>query len=345
MAVSDVSYVRPAARAASLPDTVSLVRYGPAAVLIAILLADSNRHTDPDLWGHLRFGQVFIAKRHLLLHDIYSYSAAGHRWRDHEWLAEVVMAFVYDVAGVLGLKLWKFICTAAALLLVADTEASTGAPATIQLPILFATACGFILQAQFRPQMFTFVLFGALLALLGRDHYGRNAPLWLVIPLMALWANLHGGFFIGIAVLTLYSAVAAVGDLMTGAGGRRGAKLFLLTIAAAAATLLNPYGVGMWATIAHALRNSYTRNVVRDWQPLWWAMRAQWHLAPSGLVLYAAVVAMGAALAAVLAAAPSADDLPLLAVAAMMTLAAMVSVRNLALAAMALSGPLAHRLA
>jgi hypothetical protein len=23
-------------------------------------LADSNRHTDPDLWGHLRFGQAFI---------------------------------------------------------------------------------------------------------------------------------------------------------------------------------------------------------------------------------------------------------------------------------------------
>jgi hypothetical protein len=345
MAVSDVSYVRPAARAASLPDAVSLVRYAPAAVLIAILLADSNRHTDPDLWGHLRFGQVFIARRGLLLHDIYSYSSAGHRWRDHEWLAEVVMAFVYDVAGVVGLKLWKFICTAAALLLVADTEASTGAPATIQLAILFATACGFIPQAQFRPQMFTFVLFGALLALLGRDHYRRNAPLWLVIPLMALWANLHGGFFIGIVVLTLYSMVAAVDDLTTGAGWRRGAKLFLLTIAAAAATLLNPYGVGMWATIAHALRNPYTRNVVRDWQPLWWAMRAQWHLTPSGLVLYAAVIAMGAALAAALAAAPSADDLPLLAVAAMMTLAAMVSVRNLALAAMALSGPLTHRLA
>ena len=124
-------------------------------MLIAILIADSNRHTDPDLWGHLRFGQAFIAGRHLLHHDIYSYSAAGDRWRDHEWLAEVVMAFVYNAAGVVGLKLWKFACTAAALLFVADTEASTGAPPTIQLAVLFAAACGFLLQAQLRPQMFS----------------------------------------------------------------------------------------------------------------------------------------------------------------------------------------------
>jgi hypothetical protein len=358
MAVSDAGpeALREASRESSIypraahveiaPPVVALTRYAPAAVLIAILLADSNRHTDPDLWGHLRFGQVFIAGRQLLHHDTYSYSAAGYRWRDHEWLAEVVMAFVYENAGVAGLKLWKFACTATALLMVADTEAATGAPPTIRLSVLFVAACGFLLQAQFRPQMFSFVLLGALLALLARDHYHRGARLWLAVPLMALWANLHGGFFIGVATMALYSAVAGLADLVVGAGWRRGARLCLLTAAAAAATLVNPYGFGTWQTVAQALHNPYTRNVVRDWQPLWWAMLAQWHSAPSGVVLYLAVIAMGVALAIALAAAPQrADDLPLLAVAAMMALAALLSVRNMALAAMALSGPLAHHLA
>jgi hypothetical protein len=336
---------RRAARIETMPPAVSLMRYAPAAVLIAILLADSNRHTDPDLWGHLRFGQAFIAGRHLLHDDTYSYSAAGHRWRDHEWLAEVVMAAVYNAAGVAGLKLWKFVCTATALLFVADTEASTGAPPTIQLAVLFAAACGFVLQAQLRPQMFSFVLLGALLALLARDNYRRGAQLWLAVPLMALWANLHGGFFIGIATLALYSVVAALCDLVAGAGWRRGAELALLTVVAAAATLTNPYGVGMWETVAHALRNPYTRDVVNDWQPLWWAMLAQWHAAPSGVVFYLVVIAMAAALAIAFAAAPRADDLPLVAVGAMMALAAFLSVRNMALAAMAISGPLARHLA
>lgn len=341
----EISVDQLAARTPIAPLPVSLCRYAPAAVLIAILLADSNHHTDPDLWGHLRFGQLFIAGRHLILRDTYSYSAAGHRWRDHEWLAEVVMAFVYNAAGVVGLKLWKFACTATALLLVADTEASTGAPPTIQLAVLFAAACGFLLQAQFRPQMFSLVLLGALLALLARDNYHRDARLWLVVPLMALWANLHGGFFIGLATLALYSVVATICDLAAGAGWRRGVKLFLLTAAAAAATLVNPYGIGMWETVAHALRNPYTRNVVNDWQPLWWAMRTQWHAAPSGVVLYLATVAMAAALTVVFVAAPRAGDLPLVAVAAMMALAAFLAVRNMALAAMAMSGPLARHLA
>ena len=334
-----------AVRIGSSPRAFSLVRYAPAAVLIAILLADSNRHTDPDLWGHLRFGQAFIAGHHLLHYDIYSYSASGHRWRDHEWLAEVVMAFVYNAAGVAGLKLWKLACTAAALLFVADTAALTGAPPTIQLVILFAAACGFLLQAQFRPQVFSLVLLGALLALLARDNYRRSARLWLAVPLMALWANLHGGFFIGIAALALYSGVAGLDDFAAGAGWRRGAQLSVLTVAAVAATLVNPYGVGMWETVAHALRNPYTRNAVEDWQPLWWAMLAQWHSAPSGVVLYLAVIAMAVALAITFAAAPRADDLPLVAVAAMVALAAFFSVRNMALAAMAMSGPLARHLA
>ena len=333
------------ARIEITPRAVSLIRYAPAAVLLATLIADSNRHTDPDLWGHLRFGQAFIAGRHLLHHDTYSYSAAGDRWRDHEWLAEIVMAFVYNAAGVVGLKLWKFVFTALTVLFIADAETETGAPPSIQLAVLIVASVGLILQTQFRPQMFTLALLGALLALLARDNYRRDARLWLMVPLMALWANLHGGFFIGIAALALYSAVAALGDLAAGRGWRRGAQLSLLTVAAVAATLINPYGVGMWKTVAHALRNPYTRNVVHDWQPLWWAMLAQWHQAPSGVVLYLAVIAMVAALAVAVAAAPRADDLPLVAMAAMMALAAFLSVRNMALAVIATSGPLARHLA
>src|ERR1700738_3488559 len=88
---------------ASRPLRNSLLRYSPAVVLLAILIADSNRHTDPDLWGHVRFGQKFIAGRHLLHQDTYSYSAAGRPWRDHEWLPEVVVAFRYNARGVVWL--------------------------------------------------------------------------------------------------------------------------------------------------------------------------------------------------------------------------------------------------
>lgn len=323
----------------------SLLRYSPAVVLLAILIADSNRHTDPDLWGHIRFGQAFIANRHLIDRDPYSYSAAEHLWRDHEWLAEVVMAAAYNAAGVVGLKLWKFAFTALTVLFIADAEAETGAPPSIQLPVLLVASIGLILQTQFRPQMFTLVCLSALVALLARDNYRRGNTIWLAVPLMALWANPHGGFVAGIATLALYTGVTALSDLAAGAGLRRAIRLGLVTLAATAATLVNPYGIGMWKTVVYALRNPYTRSIVNDWQPLTHAMAAQWHQGPSGVVLYLAVIGLIAALAAAFVASPSAGDLPLVAIAAFMSIEAFQSARNMALAVIAVSGPLARHLA
>src|SRR5229473_3295291 len=277
---------------ASRRARVSLLRYSPAVVLLAILIADSNRRTDPDLWGHIRFGQAFIANRHLIDRDPYSYSAAGHLWRDHEWLAEVVMAAVYNAAGVVGLKLWKFVFTAITVLFIADSEAETDAPPSIQLSVLVVASVGLILQTQFRPQMFTLVCLSALIALLARDNYRRGRTIWLAVPLMALWANAHGGFVAGILTLALYTGVAALCDLAAGDGLHHAIQLSLVTLAATAATLFNPYGVGMWKAVVYALRNPYTRDIVADWQPLAHAMAAQWHQAPSGILIYLAAISL-----------------------------------------------------
>jgi hypothetical protein len=118
-----------------------------------------------------------------------------------------------------------------------------------------------------------------------------------------------------------------------------------VSVAATAATLVNPYGFGIWGTVAHALQNPYTRNVMTDWQPMLWAMVMRSRSAPSSVVPYVAAIACIAGLALAVASAPTWDDLPLVAVAAMMTAAALLSVRNMALAAMAASPPLAQHLA
>lgn len=330
---------------ASRPVRNSLLRYSPAVVLLAILIADSNRHTDPDLWGHLRFGQLFVAQRHLIDRDPYSYSAPGAPWHDYEWLAEVVMAFVYNMAGVLGLKLWKFACTTLVMIFIADSEGETGAPFSIQLPVLLLAALGLVLQMQFRPQMFTFVMLGALFALLTRDNYRRRAPLWLAIPLMVLWANLHAGFFLGIVTLAIYTGIATLCDLVAGEGWRRGVRLGLITVAASAGTLANPLGGSLWEAVGHTLLQPYTRGAISEWQPTMVAIAAQWHHGPSGIFVYVAVVAIVLGLAVAFALTPRGGDLPLIAVAAIMAVGAWLSVRNMALVVIAGSGPLTRHLA
>jgi hypothetical protein len=323
----------------------ALWRYSPAAILLAVLVADSNRLADPDLWGHIRFGQAAILQGHPTYHDPYSYSMPGAPWHDYEWLGEVVMAGVYNAAGVVGLKLWKFACTALTIFFIAETEAETDAPPSTQLLVLLVAALALVLQMQFRPQMFTFVLLGALLAMLTRDNYNRSPVRpWIMVPLMALWANLHGGWVVGIVVLAVYAGVATLCDLNAGEGWRRGVRLGAITVASAAATLMNPYGLGLWRAVAWALRAPYKRVAIQEWQPMLFAMTQQWHESHSGALLYLAVLALVAGLAVAFAMMPRGGDLPLVVVAAVMAVGAWLSVRNMALVAIAASGPLARHL-
>jgi hypothetical protein len=325
-----------------LAPATSLLRYAPGLVALVIVIADSGQATDTDLWGHIRFGQAVIAQRHLILRDPYSYTVYGGRWSNHEWLTEVVMAAAYDALGVFGLKLWKFACVAATMLLVVTGLAETRASPAVQLNTLTVVAIAMMPQMEFRPQLFTFVMFAAMLALLARHNYRGRAPLWLVIPMMALWANLHGGFIMGIAVLALYAVAAGIGDFAAGVGLGRALRLGALTLAALIATMVTPYGLETWSPVLHALCNPMTRVAVTDWQPLVFAIMRQWHAHPAGAIYMLCAVALMVAFVASVGLEPRGGDLPLVLIAAVMCVAAFVAVRNLPLAIIACALPMAR---
>ncbi len=331
-----------AAQAPPAREARSLLRYAPGLVVLVIVIADSGQTTDTDLWGHIRFGQAAIAQRSLILRDIYSYSAAGHRWDNHEWLTEVIMAAAYNTMGVIGLKLWKFVCVAATILLVMTGLAETGATPTIRLNLLTIVAIAIMPQMEFRPQLLTFVFVAAMLALLARHNYGKAAQLWILVPMMALWANLHGGFIMGIAMLAIYSAVTASADFTNGAGFHRGVRLGVLTSAALMATMMTPYGIETWRPVLHALHNPMTRIAVTDWQPLAYALTRQWSINPGGIIYLLCGSAMIAGLGATFALVPDGGDVPLVVIAIVMSIAAIVAVRNLPIAVIACALPVAR---
>src|SRR5258708_4092951 len=241
------------------PAAMSLLRYSPGLILISIAIADSIRLPDPDLWGHVRFGQAVISLHHLVLRDPYSYSAADHYWNNHEWLSEVLMAAIFNHAGAFGLILLKLACSAVVILGLAAALAETEASTLVQFAVLIGSAVVIKPQLQFRPQSFTFALLAVLIYLLTRDAYRRTGRLWLAIPILALWANLHGGFIMGIAALGTYSAVSGLQDVIDGRGYQRAMSLAAITCASIVATLMTPYGFATWGTVGHALDNPYTR--------------------------------------------------------------------------------------
>jgi hypothetical protein len=135
-----------------------------------------------------------------------------------------------------------------------------------------------------RPQVIAIVLFAAtLLVLAGRTaHPGR---LWLIPVLAALWANVHGSF----PLVILLAGLAWLEDLSVGwphpdLTPRRQLALGA-AVAAAAATLLTPTGVGVWSYALSVATNSTITSRVSEWRPPSPAT-------PSGFLFFASLISV-----------------------------------------------------
>ena len=161
--------------------------------------------------------------------------------------------------------------------------------------------------------------------------------------MFVLWANLHGGFFVGLAVLAVYTAVIAIEDFVAGNAPGRATRLGGVTAGCVIATLLNPDGIGNWLTVMRTMRNPLTRAAISEWQPSLFKIAEQWHESPGTALNFAVVIALPLALAVCFVIRPRGDDLALVAVAALMALGAWLSVRNMALAVIVGGAPMPPR--
>ena len=143
------------------------------ALLVALLLAGvlvfaTIDRADPDLWGHVRYGQDVLASGHLPATATYTYTAASQPWINHENLSEIAFAFVADHAGGTGLAVLKTLLALGLLALMMASARRQGAGiATTSVAVLlvtFATAPGW----SFRPQVFTYAFFAVQVFVLDR---------------------------------------------------------------------------------------------------------------------------------------------------------------------------------
>jgi hypothetical protein len=259
---------------------------------------------DPDLWGHVRFGQDLLASGRLSAVDPYSFTS-DRPWVNHEWLSEVLMALAFGRADAVGLNLLRLLVVGAALAFV-WRRAQVVAPAYRSILVALA-AVGITLRAlPVRPQLFSLACFAALLAVLTTaEEKRRDALLLWIPPIFALWVNLHGGWIVGLGTMGLWTVAC-----LFNRPRRRWWALPAATAAAALATLINPYGVGMWSFLSATV--GANRPMISDWLPMYkmppafwlgwligaglcvaaWRQRARvplWYLAPVAILGVAAI--------------------------------------------------------
>ncbi len=249
-----------------------------ALLLLSVAFMMFRTTGDPDLWGHVRFGQDMLTHGTILLPDTYSFTA-DRTWINHEWLAELLMAFAFDRLGSAGLNLLRIATIASVLVLV--WVASQRIAERRRVMLVAACALGIYLRAYpIRPQIFSLLMFASLLTLLARADDQRSVRPLLGVPvLMAVWVNLHGGWVVGLGFFALWSAMSAATN-----GEYRGAIIGVFGLACAA-TLLNPYGVGLWHFLADTVR--VERPLIGDWQPLYTLPALFWTSYLAALAIFA----------------------------------------------------------
>jgi hypothetical protein len=256
--------------------TSTTIEAGRLAMLLTACAVAVQTRIDPDLWGHLKFGLDLASSGRLTSIDAYSF-AQDVPWINHEWLSELLFGLAYRAGGVLGLTLLKSAILGIAFLLMASWTNET--KPEFRGWLLATCFVGLVpIAATVRPQLWT--ILG--LALLGSMLSGRMSLGW--VPLVfAAWANMHGGWIVGVGVTALWVA----GRVLDLRALKPALPAFGALGASVAATLANPYGWGLWAFLLETVRLS--RPDISEWRPYWEAVKPEyfvlWPLSAAVLVV------------------------------------------------------------
>lgn len=132
-------------------------------------------------------------------------AAPSTDWVNVPVLGELIFHALQVVGGDKGLLLAQLVAATAALTLLALGMRALGAPdaasAAVLVVVFFAAAPSFIIV---RAQLFSLVLFCGVLLLLRAEARSPSRRVWLLVPLTALWANLHGAVLVGLSVAGAY---------------------------------------------------------------------------------------------------------------------------------------------
>jgi hypothetical protein len=246
------------------------------AVWCAFLVVLSFTSADPDLWGHVRFGMDILRDGHMPQFDTYSF-ASDRLWINHEWGAEVLAAAAYELMGNAGLVLLKLMLVCPVLLFLDRALRCEGVHSTFARDIASGAAILVTLSQahHVRPQLFSLLLFSILLYALLDMRRGRVRTMYLLPLVFAAWANLHGGWIVGGAVLAIWTAALLV-------TGERRLVVVSLGVGGVSllATLLTPYGVTLWGFLRETV--GFQRPEILEWQPVYvtgWPFVVLWVIA------------------------------------------------------------------
>ncbi|MCE0482859.1 MAG: hypothetical protein LV479_01320 [Methylacidiphilales bacterium] len=254
--------------------------------ILVVLLGTYTNTADADLWHLFALYDYLLKTGHFPPGDTFSYLADYRLVPDHEWGCAFVFAplyFVFGPASLIFLKLALLFGTVGLTI-----RAGLGRRSPTMLEAFFYSLVTLTLLSSFlstvRCEVFTHLFFALWLLWYQLERRGRHIPSWAYGLTMIAWANLHGGFILGLAWL---AAVAAI-EFFSGGNWIRHLRILGLCLLA---TLANPFGYELWVGVGRALLIS--RSSFDEWSPVPWLYPYNTFLGYKMLAGWTAVIVIG----------------------------------------------------
>jgi hypothetical protein len=221
-------------------------------VFIAVFLSQTIQTSggllqDCDTGYHLRAGEYILNTLSIPKYDPFSFHSPAPPWIAHEWLSEVIMNTIYRFSGLTGIVIFFSILISFVYYFLFQVLQSLKANIIIAAIVIIFVIASSQMHWLARPHIFSMLLVVLWYFLLDAYQYDRKNFLYLQIPLMLLWVNMHAGFIIGFVLNGIYLIGNMVELISSPISERNVPKkkaifLGLITAACIIVSLVNPYG-------------------------------------------------------------------------------------------------------
>ena len=226
---------------------------------------------DPDFGWRLRAGEIY-ANKGIPGTDIFTYTMPSFPWVDHAWLQSLFFYFLYKTIGKAGLAILMATISYLALMASLGTFSfnfskffgvKSNLSDPFRIPLIFPFWLGasiLISSLGIRVQVLSWLMLAVLLNIVFNEKrwlkFRKFSPFYFLA-----WANLHGGFVSG---LSAWMIILVARLIRLKRINFTDVTLFSLSIFA---TLINPYGIGVWREVYSSVSDWSLRFSISEWMP------------------------------------------------------------------------------
>jgi len=234
---------------------------------LAILLGPSFLG-DGDPGKHVLIGEQIVAHRSPQVYNDYSYTLSGLPIPTTEWLSELIFALAHRLAGLDGVVLLSALIVATTFTVVFRETVAGGAFYSVAAFLVIWGVLASLFHWLARPHLITWLLLAIWTPLMLRLARGEPVRHWVFPVLMLLWANMHGGFALGILVwgACLGSWTYRYYFEKPRPPTKTLRNLVIVGGTSILVTLVNPAGLRLWASIFGHVGSSGLMNRHAEWQ-------------------------------------------------------------------------------